>query len=111
MTLSSDFPFSKRQLLDQPEGWDHFGTNLRVPEGLTLEFSDALGDDGLPLWERCVPVQSLDADAVLNLDDCGAHVWDFTTVTEDGEVMCLNCGETRDISGAPDTIAEWRGDK
>jgi hypothetical protein len=33
-----------------PPGWDPFGTNVDRPG--PLEFSDEVGEDGLPLWER-----------------------------------------------------------
>lgn len=35
---------------EPPPGWHTFGTH--VDDDVRLVFSDELGDDGLPLWER-----------------------------------------------------------
>lgn len=35
---------------EPPKGWYTFGTHVDVI--VRLEFSEEVGDDGLPLWER-----------------------------------------------------------
>lgn len=35
---------------EPPEGWFPFG--MHVDEPVPLEFSEEVGEDGLPLWER-----------------------------------------------------------
>lgn len=43
MTEKAQFPV--------PEGWYTFGTHVDQPD-VRLEFSDEVGEDGLPWWER-----------------------------------------------------------
>jgi hypothetical protein len=44
------FP-SIRSMVDPPEGWFHVGTHANDIT-INVDFSDALDEDGLPLWER-----------------------------------------------------------
>ena len=46
---------------EPPAGWFTFGTHVDRPD-LALDFSEALGEDLLPLWERpaSVPVRELE---------------------------------------------------
>lgn len=41
--------------VDPPHGWYQFGTHVNgLPDGIDLVFSDAIGGDGLPVWETLV---------------------------------------------------------
>lgn len=41
---------------DPPEGWYFFGTHTNGGlDGIRLVFSEQVGDDGLPVWERLEP--------------------------------------------------------
>lgn len=41
--------------VDPPHGWYQFGTHVNgLPDGIYLVFSDAIGRDGLPVWETFV---------------------------------------------------------
>lgn len=40
-----------RRLVSPPPGWAAFGAHVDRPE-IALEFSRAMDEDGLPLWER-----------------------------------------------------------
>lgn len=37
-----------------PEGWFDFGTHVLSPD-VRLEFSEEVGEDGIPRWERPLP--------------------------------------------------------
>ena len=47
---------------DPPEGWYFFGTHTNGGlDGIRLVFSEQVGDDGLPLWERLVAASLVEA--------------------------------------------------
>lgn len=48
-----------------PNGWAQFGTHANCRDAW-LEFSEEVGEDGLPLWERVVVRQDLDPDEMVS---------------------------------------------
>ena len=52
---------------EPPEGWYYFGTHTNGGlDGIRIEFSEELDeDDGMPLWERLVPVTLDEARAIV----------------------------------------------
>jgi hypothetical protein len=86
---------------EPPPGWYSFGTHVD-DHSVVLEFSEDVGEDGLPFWER--PVRYWEPVETTRLVD----VWSLQEPIANPERVDNGCMIFRSISGATATEGDKR---